>query len=398
MASVEKREARTPDGKVRTFYLVRWRDPSGKQRTKSYARKTDSDKRRKNIEADLLRDEYIDPSAGKVTFEEYATTWLGAQTFDPSTAEGVEMRLRVHVFPALGTKSLRSIKPSMIQAWIRGLGALAPTYQQVLFAHVSTVFSAAVDDELIRKNPCRATSVTRPRAGQRKVTPWAPAWVGDVRNAHPERYKLVVTLAAGLGLRQGEVFGLSPEDVDFLRGRVTVRRQVKLLGGTRLIFALPKGRKVREVPLPGSVRDALAAYLTRFPPVTVELPWETVGGKAVAVPLVLTTRDGTALNRNYFNGYVWKDALKRAGVPATRENGCHALRHFYASTLLHAGESIKAVSEYLGHGDAGFTLRTYTHLMPSSDERSRQAVDAMMCVIDVESRDASGEKGQVKGG
>jgi integrase len=53
----------------------------------------------------------------------------------------------------------------------------------------------------------------------------------------------------------------------------------------------------------------------------------------------------------------------------------HALRHFYASVLLDAGESIKALSEYLGRSDPGFTLRTYTHLMPTSEERTRTAVD-----------------------
>ncbi len=53
----------------------------------------------------------------------------------------------------------------------------------------------------------------------------------------------------------------------------------------------------------------------------------------------------------------------------------HALRHFYASVLLDAGESIKALSEYLGHHDPGFTLRTYTHLMPSSEKRTREAVN-----------------------
>ncbi len=44
----------------------------------------------------------------------------------------------------------------------------------------------------------------------------------------------------------------------------------------------------------------------------------------------------------------------------------HALRHFYASVLLDAGESIKAVSQYLGHSDPALTLRVYAHLMPSS--------------------------------
>jgi integrase len=67
--------------------------------------------------------------------------------------------------------------------------------------------------------------------------------------------------------------------------------------------------------------------------------------------------------------------LAEADVPDERGNGMHALRHFYASGLLDAGESVKAVSEYLGHADAGFTLRVYTHLMPSSHERTRNAVD-----------------------
>ncbi|MFC9929917.1 integrase [Streptomyces sp. NPDC127190] len=50
----------------------------------------------------------------------------------------------------------------------------------------------------------------------------------------------------------------------------------------------------------------------------------------------------------------------------------HALRHFYASVLLDSGESIKALSAYLSHADARFTLRTYTHLMPSSETRTRE--------------------------
>ena len=56
----------------------------------------------------------------------------------------------------------------------------------------------------------------------------------------------------------------------------------------------------------------------------------------------------------------------------------HALRHFYASVLLDAGESIKAVSEYLGHSDPGLTLRVYAHLMPSSQERTRRAIDTVL--------------------
>ncbi len=51
------------------------------------------------------------------------------------------------------------------------------------------------------------------------------------------------------------------------------------------------------------------------------------------------------------------------GPMNTGSSGSHPLRHFYASTALHEGESVKALSEYLGHADPGITLRTYTHLV-----------------------------------
>jgi integrase len=52
--------------------------------------------------------------------------------------------------------------------------------------------------------------------------------------------------------------------------------------------------------------------------------------------------------------------------------------HFYASVLLDAGESIRALAEYVGHADPGFTPRVYTHLMPSSEDRARPAIDRVL--------------------
>nr|WP_268871708.1 tyrosine-type recombinase/integrase [Actinoplanes utahensis] len=51
------------------------------------------------------------------------------------------------------------------------------------------------------------------------------------------------------------------------------------------------------------------------------------------------------------------------------------LRHTYASTLLADGVDIRTLAEYRGHSDPGFTLRTYTHLMPSAPDKTRRAVD-----------------------
>ena len=53
----------------------------------------------------------------------------------------------------------------------------------------------------------------------------------------------------------------------------------------------------------------------------------------------------------------------------------HAARHYYASALLEDGVNVRAVAEYLGHHDPDLTLRVYAHLMPSSEDRARQAVD-----------------------
>jgi integrase len=398
VTSIERRVRRDEAGRQNVSYVVRWRDTSRRQRARSFKRRTDAERFRSTVSADLIRGEYIDPAAGNVTFADYANLWLKAQTFDASTAEQVELRLRLHAFPALGNLRLRDVKPSIVQAWLRGLTSLAGSYQRVIFANVSTIFNAAVDDEVLAKNPCRATSVRRPKADPHKVIPWDRETVLKVRSYLSHRNAVVVTLAAGLGLRQGEVFALSADDVDFLRGRVEVRRQVKLFSSNRQVFALPKGRKTRTVPLPDSVRDDLAAHLTLFPIRSVTLPWETPDGPPLSVPLVLSTRERSAMNRNYFNVYVWKKALREAGVPPTRENGCHALRHFYASALLDAGESIKAVSEYLGHADPGFTLRTYTHLMPTSDERTRRAIDAALCVTGVYRDGSTAPKAQARGG
>jgi integrase len=116
------------------------------------------------------------------------------------------------------------------------------------------------------------------------------------------------------------VFGLAVDDIDFLHRVVHVRRQVRIVNA-RLVFAPPKGGKERDVPLPGSVALRLSAHIAAHPSVPVTLPWKAPGGKPVTARLAFTSREHAALNRNHFNSYIWKPALKAAGVPQTRENG-----------------------------------------------------------------------------
>ncbi len=56
----------------------------------------------------------------------------------------------------------------------------------------------------------------------------------------------------------------------------------------------------------------------------------------------------------------------------------HELRHYYASLLIRHGESVKTVQRRLGHATAAETLDTYSHLWPDSDDRTRDAIDAVL--------------------
>lgn len=358
---------------------VRWRDGE-RQRHKAFERNADAKRFLAKITADLDAGTYVDPALGRTTVKAYAEQWLAAQTSDPSTREAVALRLRLHVLPTLGDYQLRALRPSTVRAWVRGLQAeLAPSYVRVIHASLSAVLRAAVEDGLLARSPASAVSARPPAAPQAKVVPWTASQVAAVTGALPARLEATAVVAAGLGLRQGEAFGLAVGDVDFLRKVAHVRRQVRIVGG-RLVFAPPKTGKTRDVPLASTVALALARHLERFPARPVTLPWREPAGKPTTAELVFTTETG-ALDRNGYND-AWRAARSSAGIPAGRENGLHALRHFFASSLLQQGVNVRAVSEYLGHTDPGFTLRVYGHVMPAAEDQARRAVDASLDVAD----------------
>ncbi|GAP50839.1 tyrosine-type recombinase/integrase [Streptomyces azureus] len=359
-------------------YRARYIGPDGTEKSKSFpdGQKRIAEKWLSQIEADMSRGQYIDPRAGRLTMRQHAERWLASLTMDPGTYVSTEQRIRLHVLPHLGSRSLDSLRPIHIREWLRKLedAGVAAAYQRVIFANLNAMLAAAVDDRLIPHNPCRSSSVKAPKPEPRRIVPWSRERVLAVRSALPERYQAMVDLAGGCGLRQGEVLGLAVEDVDFIEGVVHVVRQVKLIAG-RQVFALPKGGKTRTVPLPESVARVLEAHIEQYPPAAVALPWRSVDGSPATASAFFRNAEGRPVIRTVFNEKAWRPALDKAGIPRGRENGMHALRHFYASVLLDAGESIKALSEYLGHHDPGFTLRTYTHLMPSSEKRTREAVN-----------------------
>jgi integrase len=109
------------------------------------------------------------------------------------------------------------------------------------------------------------------------TVPWTPERFA-VQAAMPERYQAMVDLGGGCGLRQGEILGVAVDAIDFESDTLHVVQQLKL-SRSKAVFAPPKGGKLRDVPLPGPVADALREHMKRFPPVEITLPWK-VGGRA----------------------------------------------------------------------------------------------------------------------
>lgn len=363
-------------------WAVRYRDDNDVQRKKLFPKKAGTDPNTcasafdAKIREQLNTDSYVDPSKGKVTLKSYGEQWRTSLTCDPVTLAQITSRLNVHVYPKIGTQSMGVLakRPSLIQQWIKGLESdLSASTIKGVVGWVSSIFRAAMDDGIVTRNPCEVGSVRRPRVAAKRAVPWTLAQLDTMAGEMGSEYRAMVYLGAGCGQRQGELFGVSLDDVDFL-GRVAhVRRQVRIVNG-QLVFSLPKGGKQRSVPLPDAVGLRLSAHIAEHGVTTVTLPWRTPDGEPVTAEL-LFTGSGAALDRNAFNK-LWRKARRAAAIADTRENGMHVLRHTAASAWLAAGVDVRTVAEYLGHSDPGFTLRVYAHLMPDAADRARKAMDA----------------------
>ena len=377
MAAIEKRRRRTQDGALGP---VRWRgyyrDPQGRQRSRTFARKVDTERWLNSVLGDIARGDYLDPAGSRTPFGEYSEMWRAAQVHRATTAQTVESDLRLHLLPAFRDQTLGTVRPTQVQAWVKTLSTkLAPATVERCYRYLAAIFAAAVADDLIRKSPRRG--VTLPSHPAMRVVPWPTESVLLALRSLPSHYEAMGVLAASTGLREGELLGLALPRVDMLRRTVEVVEQMVTVSGRRPFLAPPKtAASVRTVPLPDVALQALAAHLACRPAVPVACHRQSPTGGLIEVvePLIFTTLHGAPVRRQTFNN-AWTDALVRASLPSGTH--FHALRHYYASMLIAGGEDVKVVQARLGHASARETLDTYGHLWPDRDGRTRDVVDAL---------------------
>jgi integrase len=355
-------------------WRVRWVDNHGSPRTQLFERKVDAERHDANVHADLSRGQYIDDRAGRTTVAQLAELWRDAQLHTDSTTVRVEHAIRLHVLPRLGHQQIGNVRPSHIQAWVKDrAGALAPTTLRVVYTYLSSMFTLAVRDRLIAASPCDSGIRLPPIDRGTRVIP-SPEQVHRLAELMPARLSATVYLAAGCGLRLGEILGLEVEDIDFEAREIHVRRQLKVLKSRQPYLGPVKTKtSVRTIELPDVVATALTEHLDRgVDPVTVDDdtdPRRPVRRKAL---LLFRAASGEPVNASTFSR-TWGKARTVVGLPPRW--GIHGLRHYYATVLIHAGASVKTVQLALGHSTPTITLNTYVHEWPDVLDRTRSLVD-----------------------
>ncbi|MDP1876897.1 MAG: site-specific integrase [Actinomycetota bacterium] len=334
-------------------WRARYRDDSGREHARHFARKVDAQAWLDEVTAAMVTGQYVDPRAGKVTLRQYAEGWQSLHVGREATAAIIDNALRVHILPALGDRTVASLRRSDVQGLVKRVSeTLAARTVRNVYDVLNRVLAAAVDDRVIAVSPARR--ITLPAVEDSEVVPPTAADVAALAAAVAPRYRALVVLLAGSGVRIGEALGLEVSDVDFLRRTARVERQrlqSNVVGPTKT------AKSTRTVPLGQVVVNELAAHLAEYP----------------SDGQLFTTELGTPLTYRQWK-LVWEPARLETGVRAKT----HDLRHFTASALISGGASVKQVQTVLGHSSAAITLRVYSHLWPGDDDRTRDVMDAAL--------------------
>jgi integrase len=359
--------------------------------------------------------EYVEPS--KVTVNAYLDRWLrtGA-TGSPRTREGYRWYLQKYVRPVIGDMRLDKLDVPDVQEIVSRMVAdeYASRTVHIAVAVLSRACRQAIKWKLLPRNP--VAGVALPKKTQSKTRALSAEEVGKLRVAIIELRDESLTKAAALvedspylaaraegeaarwsraavlldvllwtGLRPGEALGLRWSDVDLDAGRLTVRRALTWVPDAEALtrngnpkprakFADPKTEKSRRtLPLGSTLVRALAAHKAAQAERAMKLGDSYERTPEGKLELVFANEIGRPLDERNVAQRDLVPALKRAKIEGRVR--LYDLRHTSASLLLAAGESVKVVSERLGHASAAMTLNVYAHVLPGAQEEATARIE-----------------------
>jgi integrase len=339
-------------------YRVTYRKPDHSQGTKrGFKTKRDAEVFLASVVVSKAKGEFVDAGAARMTVDALGKEWLNNQShLKPSSHRPIESAWRVHVAPHWGARSVGSIRPSEVQAWVSQLGATRGATSVIrAYGVLAAVLDVALKDRRVSVNPARG--VTLPRKGKKSRIYLSHNDVQRLADESGEWSTLILFLAY-TGLRWGEATGLRVRHVDALKRRVNVSENAVALGAV-VHVGTPKSHEARSVPYPRFLAEPVASLCEGKG--RDELVF---GGGLVHVPRPKTSEGMTSW---------FLRALKLAGLERMT---IHDLRHTAASLAISSGANVKAVQRILGHASAAMTLDTYADLFEDDLDAVSDALDA----------------------
>ena len=361
--TVSERPDGTWTGQVTTGY-----DENGKQKRKTVYGKTQAEALAKlaEVKQRLANGTYTDT---KLTVKEYLKRWSEekARHVKPSTVDTYDRLIEKHITKKLGRKNLDKVTPLDVQTL---MGELADsTGIRTANAVRTLLFSAykqAIRWQLVSRNPVEATDPLR--ATRKDMGLWTGAQAAHfLDTARPHRLFAAFYLVMATGLRRGELLGLRWSDVSerelYIRQQLTYRKGAfvftppKTAQGTRRIAITPDVFAVLEAHR--KAQEAQRAGMVGL--------WPDTG-------LVFVSEAGTPIHPRNFERS-WGQLKKAAKMTDAR---LHDLRHLHVSLLVKQGIDPQAIADRVGHTDASFTLRRYSHMFEEHRERTAISLDVLL--------------------
>lgn len=318
--------------------------------------------------AEAWIDGYLNPKPATpavVTLGDWSAHWW--QTFVEPIRPPNSVRWSLYALAQLvdlAATPLPDLRPSMLQAVIGQLNRrLAAETVQGIAGVWRRCLDAAVDDELIARNPARRLTLPKaaPRPARRFVTATEAAALRSAIVGH--RFEVAYALLLGCGLRIGECLGLAWEHVQLHERRAWIQRQ-----WTNSHWRdLPKGRVPRWVALPPLVMAALIRHRDRQPAGAVLVLQSPYGGRAGRKGKRSRSPGPTPWSRQA----VARDLAELVASLDIPRLTPHAARRGLLTALLDGGVSPAVAAEIAGHADPAITLKSY--VMPSSEGHAQAA-------------------------
>ena len=325
---------------------------------------------------------------------QYMSYWLREvvkPNLAPKTYEKYETFTRLHIVPYLGAKRLDKLQVKDIRLWLNKLAqvcqcclqgkdvarpqekrrccAVGQCCHAVLSARsradardtLRAAFACAVEEELVARNSVAVVRLPTPRTRKRRwwTVDDARKFLESTRRAHEPLYAAFV-LVLVLGLRKGEVLGLTWELVDLDAAELYVGEQVQRVGNKLLRRQLKT--ETSEAPLPLPELCVAALKLRRD---QQEADRIRAAGGWVDTGLVFTTRHGTALEpRNFSRSF--DRCIVKAQVPRIT---VHGTRKTCGSLLAALDVHPRVAMQILRHSKSAITMEIYTEV-PSAATRA----------------------------